>query len=295
MKTISAFRFPLWLLLALVTGHSSLVALGVTPFSYQFYNSDGSANTNTATMEAWPRSTNGWTVYGTNLVWGSQTITLTNAGGYGTNLGAFPNVYRVWFSNLNSGFYVRLPDTNLQVSLGACVVAVPQVAGPVTLFSQITNALGFYPLASNTTSLLAALGYTPATNGLAAITNTVTAASMVGMLGYQPASNSAAGIKFALGYTPATNSLVGITNALGYLPQPTNVVLTASVIPPLGTIGVTNLNSTLLTNLGTGTVICWTNLAAGVAPTLGAPDGSLLIATNGNLYTRSNATWVNLK
>ena len=40
-----------------------------------------------------------------------------------------------------------------------------------------------------------------------------------------------------------------------------------------------------------------TGLPPGVptAPTLGAPDGSLLITTNGVVFTRTNAAWVNLK
>lgn len=200
-----------------------------TPFSYQFYNADGTAQTNPVTMTAWPPTTNGWTAYGTNIIYGAGTITLTpNTNGYGTNAGAFPNVYRLTFSNLNSSFYIRLPDTNAQVSLGSCLISVPQVAGPVTFYSQITNALGFAPLASNTTAIFGGIGYTPATNGLANLTNTLTDAALVGIHAYRPATNGLAALTNTLtdaalvgihGYRPATNSVSGFTNVLGFTLQ----------------------------------------------------------------------------
>ena len=326
MKKLFAIAF------ALMIGCS--VTLPATPFSYQFFNSDGTAQTNRILMQAWPPATNTWTVYGTNVIYGGQIITLDpNSSGYGTNY-AYPNTYRLFLSNLNSGFFISLPDTSSQIALGSCLISAPQVAGPLGFFGMVTNWLGYMPATNNAAGIKFALGYTPATNSLPGITNalgytppnstyasltnslgldpasnnaagikfalgytppTNSYVSLTNALGLDPASNNAAGIKFALGYTPATNSLVGITNAIGFMPLASNVVLTASVLPQIGYIGVTNLNATMLTNWATGTIICWTNLAIGTAPTLGAPDGSLLVATNGNTYVRSNATWVNLK
>ncbi len=295
-------------------------ALALTPFSYQFYNSDGTAQTNAITMEAWPRSTNGWTVYGTNIIWGSQSITLApGTNGYGTNAGAFPNTYRLWLSNLNSGFYISLPDNSTQqVSLGSCVVSAPQTAGPIGLFGMVTNWLGYMPATNNAAGIKWALGYTPATNsyvgltnaagfvfatnGIAAITNTLgynpqnaTFAALTNTLGFKPATNGIAAITNTLGYNPQNATFAALTNTMGYMPLATNVVLAESVLPQLGYIGVSNLNGSIATNRGTMTLTITTNLAIGTAPTMAAPDGSWLVASNGNFYVRSNATWVNLK
>jgi len=264
-------------------------APAATPFSYQFYNADGSPQTNALTMTAWPPSTNAWTIYGTNIIWGSQTITLTpNTNGYGTNF-AYPNSYRVLVSNLNSGFFILLPDTSNQIALGTCLVSAPQVAGPLGFYGLITNWLGF----------------TPATNGLAALTNTLTDTALTGIHGYRPATNTLAAITNMLtdavlvgihGYRPATNGLAALTNNLtaGGLLSVLGTIPQAS-LPQIGYIGVTNLNGAMVTNRATGQIICWTNLPAGITPTIDLPDGSLVIATNGNLYLRSNSTAINLK
>jgi len=204
------------------------LALATTPFSYQFYNADGSAQTNVITMTAWPPATNTWTVYGTNIVYGGVTLTLTpNASGFGTNH-AYPNTYRLFITNLNSGFFISLPDTTNQVALGSCLTAAPQVAGPVGFYGMVTNWLGFAPSTNNNAGIVAALGYTPATNTYAALTN---------ILGYGPATNTSAGLIAGLGYTPATNTYMALTNILGYGPA-TNT--SAGLIAGLGFQPATN-------------------------------------------------------
>jgi hypothetical protein len=225
MKTIftfllSAFCFPLF---------------GVTPFTYQFYNADGTAQTNRVTMEAWPRATNAWTVYGTNIIWGSQPITLNpDTNGYGTNY-AFPNTYRLYVSNLNSSFFISLPDTSNQIALGSCLIAAPQVAGPLGFYALVTNWLGFAPATNNLAGIVASLGYTPltntyaavtnvagfvpATNGLAALTNTLTHAALVGIHGYTPATNTYAAFTNILGFVPATNAPLKLTAVVPFITQ----------------------------------------------------------------------------
>lgn len=181
-------------------------AVATTPFSFQFYNSDGTAQTNPVTMTAWPPSTNTWTVYGTNIIYGGNIITLTpNTSGYGTNH-AYPGAYLLFNSNLNSGFYATLPDTTNVVALGMYLTSAPQTAGPVGFYGMITNLLGFAPASNNLAGIRGALGYTPPTNTYAGLTNA---------LGLVPASNYLAGITAALGYTPPTNTYAGLTNAAG--------------------------------------------------------------------------------
>jgi hypothetical protein len=234
-------------------------AVATTPFSYQFYNSDGSAQTNAMTMTAWPPSTNAWTVYGTNIIWGSQTITLaTDTNGYGTNH-AYPNTYRIFVTNLNSGFFVSLPDTTNQIALGSCLTAAPQVAGPVGFFGMVTNWLGFAPSTNSNAGIVAALGYTPATNTYTALTN---------ILGYGPATNTSAGLIAALGFQPATNGLAALTNTLtsaavvgvlGFQPATnslaalTNLLTSAALVGELGFQPATN--AATMTNVSFSVIV----------------------------------------
>lgn len=197
MKTLCSF------LLAV----SGLVAAAQTPFSYQFYNADGTAQTNPITMIGWPPATNTWTVYGSNIIYGGRALTLTpDTNGFGTNL-AFPNVYRCYISNLGSYFFVDLPDSTNSVPLGLHLVDAPQTAGPIGFYGMITNLLGFAPATNDLAGIAAALGYTPLTNTYAAMTNAA---------GFALATNNLAGITAALGYTPLTNTYAAMTNAAGF-------------------------------------------------------------------------------
>lgn len=265
-------RASILILLLILLLISLRPALCATPFSYQFYNSDGTAQTNPITMTAWPPATNTWTVYGTNIVYGAQNITLTpNASGYGTNY-AYPNTYRLFVSNLNSGFFIALPDTTNQISLGSCLIAAPQTAGPLGLYGMITNWLGYAPATNSNLGIRGALGYVPltntlagitnvlgyipltntyaaitntagfvpATNGLAALTNTLTDAALAGIHGYRPATNTVAGFTNVLGFTLQAMTYANLTNALGFKP-PTNPPLALTAVLPFITPGsITN-------------------------------------------------------
>lgn len=198
---------------------------------------------------------NTWIVVGTNLYYGGSNLTLQPTTNGYVSNAVSPGGYRLTFANTTLPLYVNILNTTNVLPLSTYVTNAPVIAG----------------------SYLSAYGV---------LTN---------MLGYAPATNTALGVKAALGYTPPTNSLASLTNAFGFLPLSSSATISAALLPQLGSVGVTNLNGTMLTNLGTGTIICWTNLAIGVAPTLGAPDGSLLITTNGVVFTRTNAAWVNLK
>ena len=250
-------RFILLLLLLVILIPA---ALATTPFSYQFYNSDGTAQTNVMTMEAWPRSTNAWTVYGTNIIWGSQIITLTpNASGYGTNH-AYPNSYRIYVTNLNSLFYVVIPDTTNQISLGSCLVSAPQVAGPIGFFGMVTNWLGYWPSTNTYAGIAGALGFNPATN---------TTAGLISTLGYTPATNTAAGLISTLGYTPATNTFAAATNLLAFSPT------YSGITNKLGFGPATNTSAGLIAALGytpaTNTYAAFTNIL-GFVPATNAPQ-----------------------
>jgi hypothetical protein len=245
----------------------ALVSLATTPFSYQFYNSDGTAQTNPITMIAWPPSTNAWTVYGTNIIWGSYEITLTpNASGFGTNH-AYPNTYLCFVSNLNSGFYAALPDTTNMVSLGTYLTTAPQVAGPVGFYGMITNLLGFAPSTNSLAGIVAALGYTPPTNTYAGLTNAA---------GVVFATNSNAGIVAALGYTPATNTYAAATNLLSFIPTYDGIT------NKLGFGPATNTSAGLIAGLGytplTNSYAAMTNTAGFVFATNQSPKTNLNVA-----------------
>ncbi len=239
-----AILHPLFAILAL--------AAYATPFSFQFFNSDGSAQTNAITMQAWPPSTNAFTVYGTNIVFGTYGLTLTpNSSGYGTNF-AYPNSYRCYVSNLGSFFYVLLPDSTQQLALGSCLVSAPQVAGPLTWYGIFTNSLGFAPLASNALAVKGALTYTPATNSFAGLTNALgfnpqnaTYAALTNTLAFVPATNGLAALTNTLtdaalvgihAYRPATNGFAALTNVLGFLPLSTNGLIPTALLPQLAVV-----------------------------------------------------------
>jgi hypothetical protein len=270
-------------------------AFATTPFSYQFFNSDGTPQTNRISMEAWPRSTNQWTVYGTNIIYGSKVITLDpDATGYGTNY-AFPNTYRLFMSNLNSGFFISLPDTTNQIALGTCLTDAPQVAGPIGFYGMVTNWLGFAPptnsVASisnllNFASLRSALAFQPVTNDLASLTNLLTSTALIGELGYTPMASNSVDVVTALGFQPATNSLASITNLL----------TPAAILGELAFQPATNgILPDIVTNMTTGIGFAFTNLALGSSPSHAMPNGSIIQGTNGNVYVRTNGAWINLK
>lgn len=269
-----------------------------TPFFFQGHNSDGTAQTNEITMVAWPINTQTWTAVGTNVIYGGQTIVITpNASGYASNW-AYPNTYLCMVSNLDAGFYVKIPNTTNFLSLATYITNSPTLSGTyLNGYGLVTNWLTFEPATNSNAGITAALGYTPATNSNDGIQSA---------LGYEPATNSNAGIDAALGFSAATNSNAGIQSALGYEPATNN---NAGIDAALGFSAATNSNVGIQAALGyepatnhwaessgyvtnNGMIWCATNLATGTSPTLSLPNGSILTGTNGTLYIRTNATWV---
>lgn len=234
-------------------------ARATTAFTYQFYNADGTAQTNAITMTAWPPSTNTWTVYGTNIIYGGLNITLTpNSSGFGTNH-AYPGAYRLYVSNLNSGFYVTLPDTTNTVSLGTYLTSAPQTAGPIGFFGMVTNWLGYSPATNTSAGLIATLGYTPLTNTYAAMTNAA---------GFRFATNTSAGLIAGLGYTPATNTYAAATNLLSFIPNYAGITNALGFRPATNAATMTNLSLSVLVPGSTTNIIHITN---GVVNRIGNP------------------------
>jgi uncharacterized membrane protein YidH (DUF202 family) len=179
-------------------------AVRATPFIQVFQNPDGTAQTNSFTLSAYPAA-NVWTVVGTNLVYGNYAITFTpNSSGYISNAIA-PNTYQLLFSNLNSGFYLTIPNTTNVVSLSACVTSVPTTGNILTGYGLVTNWLSFAPATNSSSGIIAALGYMPPTNNYSSLTNALT---------FAPATNNPATniIVYVSGLTVTTNGSGAITN-----------------------------------------------------------------------------------
>ena len=206
--------------------------LAMTPFSFQFVNPDGTASTNQWVMTLYPPS-QGVVVFGTNIIVGSGSITLTpNASGFGTNQ-CLPTQYRVFCASNGLGFLVNVLDTPTTAPLTTYANSVPVVFPNASPYGFLTNLLGFIPMQSNLVSVIGALGFQPATNNLGSITN---------LLGGTPALNTFGSITNALGYFPLTNSLSALTNAIGFQPA-TNTP--AGIIAALQFTPVTNTYTAL--------------------------------------------------
>jgi hypothetical protein len=115
------------------------------------------------------------------------------------------------------------------------------------------SALGYTPATNSNAGTLAALGYTPATNSYGAISNllgfvpaTNNNAGAIAALGYTPATNSVAGITAALTYSPATNSFAGLKSALGFQPMTNATILLNTNFTFLN--GTTNPSTAYMTN-----------------------------------------------
>ena len=230
MKKI--FALPVLILLA------AICPVFGTTFTQRFLNPDGTAQTNAFTFTAYPPASP-WFIVGTNTYFGGQTATFTpDATGYVSNSVAAGS-YTVLFSNLNSGFYVTIPNTTNIVSLSACATGVPTISGTAfDGYGLVTNWLGFPPATNSYTCIIFNLGYTPATNS---------APGVISALGYMPATNSPPGIISALGYTPATNAPVFLTGS-----NPTNQFVVNVIYTNAG-------NRALLFGFASGTILHWTN------------------------------------
>ena len=169
MKSISAFRLSLFALLLCAFALNS----SATSFFGKFSNSDGSPQTNTVLLQAWP-PVNTWTAYGTNMIYGAYVITnQPNSVGWFSN-SAYPNVYRVYVPALDSGFFVNLLDTTNFLSLSVYATNVATFSGSyLNGYGIVTNWLQFPPATNSPAGIIAALNYTPPTNSSATIVNGV--------------------------------------------------------------------------------------------------------------------------
>ncbi|HXS67951.1 MAG TPA: hypothetical protein VN761_03855 [Candidatus Polarisedimenticolia bacterium] len=209
---LSAFFFP--------------PSIRATPFFIQGFQSDTPALTNQIGVSYWPPNDHPFTVYGTNIIYGGNIVTITpNSSGYASNW-LYPGTYRFYFTNLNAAFVAVIPDTTNFNSLALYVTNVTGFSGVgLNSYGVVTNLLGLAPATNSTSGIEAALGYVPATNNSAGIAfslgfapATNSNAGIISALGYAPATNSNPGISFALGFAPATNSNAGIVSALGFTP-----------------------------------------------------------------------------
>lgn len=264
-------------------------AFGLTTFTYQFYNSDGSPLTNPVTLA--PVSGNQITVYSSNLVV-ARTITLTPNGlGAGTGT-AEPNSYRLTVTNgtlVPFTAYANIPDTTNVFPLGAYLSNAPAIYTPSSMYNFLTNQL------NGAAGLVQALQFQPMTNSAAGVTN---------VLGYALIPPSYTALTNALGFAPMTNSAGGVTNTLGFAlipptyPALTNVLGFAPMTNSPG--GVTNAlgyaliqpNYAAMTNvLGfapmANTIAALTNLAGGAVVVESNPQFALAL-TNANAFYSTN-------
>ncbi len=212
---------------------------GATPFYIQGYNSASNAITAQIGVSYWPPNDRPFTVYGTNIIYGGNIVTITpNSSGYASNW-LYPGTYRFYFTNLNAAFVAVIPDTTDFNSLALYVTNVTGFSGlGLNSYGVVTNLLGLAPATNSTSGIEAALGYVPATNNNAGIAFS---------LGFAPATNSNAGITLALGYAPATNNNSGINFALGFAPATNS---NSGIVSALGFAPATNTYDGLATALG---------------------------------------------
>lgn len=265
MKTISAFRS--WKLGGGILGSifyllSSIFCFS-TPFYIQGFKSDSPALTNQIGVSYWPPSDHPFTLYGTNIIYGGNIVTITpNASGYASNW-LYPGTYRFYFTNLNAAFVAAIPDTTNFYSLALYVTNIASFSGAgLGSYGVVTNLIGFPPSTNSTAGIESALGYVPATNSNAGI---------VFGLGFAPATNSNPGINAALGYAPATNSNAGITSALNFAPATNS---NPGIVAALGFTPATNTYDGITNSLGFAPA---TNSFAGSTSALG-----YMPATNSN-------------
>ena len=155
MKTLFTIAFAL--LLAL-----SSFAVSPTPYTFQFYNADGTPMTNYITLQGWPASANQVIVVSNSLVFSIGGVTNTPmANGCGTNT-IMAGSYRVFVPALNVGFLVNIPVTTTTNPLTTYVVGSPVVYQASGFYGFITNSLGYVPAPLN-----------PATNTMVYMTNFV--------------------------------------------------------------------------------------------------------------------------
>jgi hypothetical protein len=210
-----------------------------TPFFIQGFQSDSPALTSQIGVSYWPPSDHPFTIYGTNIIYGGNLVTITpNGSGYSSNW-LYPGTYRFYFTNLNAAFVANIPDTTNFNSLALYVTNVSGFSGlGLNSYGVVTNLLGLAPATNSTSGIEAALGYVPATNNNSGIAFS---------LGFAPATNSNSGVTSALGYSPATNSYSGVTSALGFIPATNS---NPGIVFGLGFTPATNTYDGIANSLG---------------------------------------------
>ena len=260
----------------------ALTVEAITPFYWSSLNNDGTPNTNTLLMSPYPPSENAFTVIGTNIVFNRTMALVPNASGFISN-NAFANTYRVLDTNSNLGFFVVLPDTTSYQSLALYATNVANYQSPLTTYGLVTNLLGFAPA--------------PISYGQN-ITNGYLAMGLSATNGYMNVGLNATNYALVRGLASTNFSLtLGSNSTNGYLTiglNATNFVYTIAAngsnnIP--SSIGrSTGINGYVVTN---GYSLWFsTNMVAGAAPTVSAPNGSFLISSNGTFYVRTNDAWL---
>jgi hypothetical protein len=144
-----------------------------TRFYFYAKNADGSAMTNPVTFQAWPPNANGWTVVGTNLVYGAAIYTNTpSASGFVSN-SLYANQYRYYVPTTDSGFIFQLTDNTNYTSLVLYATNTPSTGGAGSGYQIITNLLGYTPATNNplTNTIAYVSGFVSVTNGQGYITN----------------------------------------------------------------------------------------------------------------------------
>jgi hypothetical protein len=246
------YKFKIKKLVAGLLLHFAFFAFNcpATPFFIQSFQSDSPALTSQIGVSYWPPSDHPFTIYGTNIIYGGNIVTITpNGSGYSSNW-LYPGTYRFYFTNLNAAFIANIPDTTNFNSLALYVTNISGFSGVgLNSYGVVTNLLGLAPATNSASGIEAALGYVPATNNNAGIAFG---------LGFAPATNNNSGITSALGYAPATNSNLGITSALGFVPATNSnagVVFALGFTPPTNTYGgiATSLGFAPATNSFIGT------------------------------------------
>ena len=151
-----------------------LSAIGQTAFNTRLMNSDGSPYTNNVQLSVYPPSDNAVTIVGTNFViGGAQTLTFTPTA-FGNLTGIImPGQYLFTMPSNNLSCYLNIPQVSTNIQLFSCAVSVPVVFQSSTLFSFITNSLGYTPAPLNlaTNSLNFVTGVNIMTNNAGTVTN----------------------------------------------------------------------------------------------------------------------------
>lgn len=231
----------LWFAAALLLLMALALHATVVINTYSLHNPDGSVYTNPFTMTVYPPQNNSVVVVGTNIVIGGGFIQTfyPNSQGKGTVTNE-PNQYSVFCLSNNVKFLVNIQATNPLPDLAYETINVPVVFTPNSFFAWFTNALGFYPIASNPVALVNGLGFQPETNsqfyndftnifgGVPALFSSNNIVSALGItpvatgfrawtnsVGFAAATNNALMLIAALGYTPAGSNVTSITNIFG--------------------------------------------------------------------------------